>query len=242
MPAKNKTPAVPKPEKESKGNILVFCAHSDDQIIGAGGTLAKYARNGYNIYTFIFSYGETSHPHVKKIHIAKIRVNEAKEADKIIGGDGVFFFGLKDLDVAKDYEKKQKQLNPKIEDILLQYKPKKIFTHSMEDVHPDHQAVKKIILELYDKLNKEGKLKSDIYTFNTYNPWQYKGKNHPVLIVDITEQFKYKLKALNTFKSQFGFFKYQLTNNLVYLSVYFKAIFHGLRNGYKLAEVFYKER
>lgn len=37
--------------------ILVIVAHSDDQMLGPGGTLVKYAKEGKEIHTVIFSYG-----------------------------------------------------------------------------------------------------------------------------------------------------------------------------------------
>lgn len=45
---------------------MVFCAHPDDEVLGAGGTIAKYAREGKKVIAVIFSYGESSHPWMKK--------------------------------------------------------------------------------------------------------------------------------------------------------------------------------
>ena len=97
---------VKKTNKKAK-NILVFCAHSDDQILGPGGTLAKYAEEGKNVYTYIFSYGEAGLPFHKIKEAVKIRVNEAKKADKIIGGKGVVFFGLKEGKFPEEVQEKK---------------------------------------------------------------------------------------------------------------------------------------
>ena len=67
----------------TKDTIMVMCAHSDDQIIGPGGTLTKYAKQGKIIITVIFSYGELSMPHIKKEIAIKTRVDEAKAAETI---------------------------------------------------------------------------------------------------------------------------------------------------------------
>ena len=40
-----------------KNTVLVICAHPDDEIIGAGGTIATYAREGKDVITIIFSNG-----------------------------------------------------------------------------------------------------------------------------------------------------------------------------------------
>jgi len=48
-----------------KESILVFSAHSDDFVIGAGGTIAKYVREGKKVQAIVFTYGEKSHPWLK---------------------------------------------------------------------------------------------------------------------------------------------------------------------------------
>ena len=225
---------------KNKGNILVICAHSDDQVLGPGGAMAKYAREGYNVYTFIFSYGEVSHPHLKRGSVAKTRVNESKEADTIIGGKGVFFLGLKDGQMKNDFERKK--MMPKLKRILVDYKPKKIFTHSSDDMLPDHRFIREITLKTYDLLRKETNMKSDIYSFDVWNIWNFKKRKDPRLVVDITGTFKYKIKALHEFRSQINIFSHTYLVNILYIAVYVSAFMNGLKYGFKAAEVFYKQR
>ena len=40
-------------EGESKMNILVIAPHPDDEILGVGGTIAKRAINGDNVYVCV---------------------------------------------------------------------------------------------------------------------------------------------------------------------------------------------
>lgn len=137
-----------------KGNILVICAHSDDQVLGPGGTMAKYAREGYNIYTIICSYGEASHPHMKLGYIAKTRVLESKAADEIVGGKGVVFLALKDGKLREDFIRKK--MMSKFKRLILNYAPCKIFTHSGEDILSDHRFVKEIVVGACESLSKSG--------------------------------------------------------------------------------------
>ena len=44
--------------EKRKEAVLFLCAHNDDQLIGAGGTIAKYAKEGKKIVTIVFSFGE----------------------------------------------------------------------------------------------------------------------------------------------------------------------------------------
>lgn len=229
-----------KKTRKSKGNILILCAHSDDQVLGAGGAAAKYAKEGYKVYTFIFSYGESSHPHVEKKYVAQTRVDESKEADKILGGSGVFFLGLKDTKIGEDFY--NKEMTPKLVRIIRDYKPKKIFTHSEDDFLPDHRAVKEVVLHAYDFVNKNEGFVCDVYSFDVWNIWNLKKRDKPALIVDITQTFKYKIKALHEFRSQINVFSHTYFVNILYLGVYVRAFINGIRFKCKLAEVFYKIR
>ena len=78
-------------------SILIICAHNDDQIIGMGGTIAKYAKEGKKIHSVFFSLGEGSHLHLKKEYIAKKRYFESKKADEILGSKSTEYLGLPDL-------------------------------------------------------------------------------------------------------------------------------------------------
>lgn len=223
-----------------KGSIIVFCAHSDDQVLGPGGAMARYAREGFDVYTYIFSYGEASHPHFKLSSIASVRVKESQEADSVIGGKGVFFLGVKDGKIIESFEKKK--MMPKLKNIILKHKPVKIFTHSVDDMLPDHRSVRQIVLKAYDDLNKKEGFKCDVYTFDVWNIWNLKKRAKPRLVVDISDHFKFKIKALHSFKSQISFFTHTFLVNFLYVGVYFRAVINGLKFKCKFAEVFYKVR
>ena len=77
--------------KKAKETILVFSAHSDDFVIGAGGTIAEYAKQGKKIIAVIFSYGEKSHPWLQGTVVQKIRRQETIEACKILHCSELFF-------------------------------------------------------------------------------------------------------------------------------------------------------
>ncbi|MBN2423064.1 PIG-L family deacetylase [Candidatus Woesearchaeota archaeon] len=212
--------------------ILVLCAHNDDQIIGVGGTLAKYAKQGKPIIIIIFSYGESSHPHYQKEVIIKTRVKESIRADKILCGDKAktYYLGLTEGKFQKEI--KNKKISQKIEKIIRQSKPSKIFTHSIDDPHPDHKAVNKFVMNLTEKIGFKG----DVYSFNVWNLFiNLRKRNLPKLVVDISDTFKKKIEALEKHKSQAIQARLPLT-----WSIYFKAIIHGFLNKMKYAEVFYK--
>ncbi len=213
---------------EKKESIFVICAHSDDQILGPGGTLAKYAKEGKEIFTIIFSYGETSHVWLKKRVSVEIRVKEAQAADEVIGGSGVVFFGIKEGKFFEEVE--NKNLKDKLKKLLKEKNPSRIFTHVPDDVHEDHRAVYKIINKTLDEINYKG----DLLGFDVWNAVDIKKRQLPKVYIDISDTFKIKLKALHCFKSQI------IAMLPPYLGVYITAFMNGLKNDCKYAEKFYK--
>ncbi len=208
--------------------ILVLAAHNDDPIFGAGGTLAKYTKEGKKIKTIIFSYGELSHPHLKPERIIKTRQRETLKADKILGGHGVEYMGMKDTTMLLHIRKQE--IKNKIISIIQKEKPDKIFTHGANDMHTHHYA----IYQLIKKLIKDKKIECPIYSFDIWNVLKLRKRGLPRLVVDITDTFQTKIQALRAHKSQ--------ANTLMSLGwiVHFKAKMNGWNNNCQYAEVFDK--
>ena len=211
---------------KKKETVLVFGAHSDDFVIGAGGTIANYAQAGKQVVSIVFSYGENSHPWLKETVVQKMRAHEALEASKMLGCK-TYIFDLKESDFVKEFQ--EKQLEKKILPMIKTLKPKKIFTHSHEDPHPDHKATYKITLELYEKI--KGK-KPELYIYSIWNPVSL--KKYPALYENITNNFKLKLKALKTFRSQKVHVAYPL------MLLIFRAVTEGFKIRTWFGEKFFR--
>ena len=222
---------MPSKKKPKQDTILVVCAHSDDQIFGVGGTLAKYSKEGKNIKTIIFSYGENSHPWLKEKVTIQMRVKESYEADRVIGGGGVLFYNLKEGNFVEEVEKNN--VKDKLKKIFLKHHPSKIFTHSIDDPHPDHKAVVNTVLDVFDQTKLPN---SHVYTFDVWSFAKIKERHYPKFIVPIKDTFKLKLKALKCFESQWA------AMLLLLWSVYARAFVSGIRHKALLAEKFYKVR
>jgi N-acetylglucosamine malate deacetylase 1 len=219
---------MPKKDKSKHEVILVFCAHSDDQILGVGGTMAKYADEGKDVHTVIFSFGESSHPWIKGDVTAEMRAKEAEEANKVIGGKSVKFLGLKERKFAQEF--KEKNMFGTIHQIITELEPEKIFLHSLDDPHPDHKAVNKIVLSVIKSL----RYKCDVYTFDVWNPLKWRKRSAPKLYVDITDTFDKKIKALDEFRSQW------IAMTVLKWAVYLRAFMDGAHNECRYAESFVK--
>ncbi len=211
-----------------KKSIIVFCAHPDDDVLGAGGTMAKYAEKNYEVIVVVFSYGERAHPLMKREFSTEMRVKEAKSAHRILGCKRDIFLGLKEGNFIEDIRKKK--IKDLIQKMVKTHMPEKVFTHSASDPHPDHQAVHSIVLEALKNARTE------VYTFDIWNPISVVKRNLPKLYVDISGTMKKKVSAIKMFKSQHKYIFY------IIWSIYIKNLKAGLENRCRFAEVFCKEK
>ena len=214
--------------RKKKESIIVFCAHSDDQILGPGGTIAKYAKQGKDVYTIIYSYGEAGLPWLKIEVAIQTRVKEANDADKVIGGKGVSFFGLKE----GHFLGSAKELRRRIQQMVLSKRPTKIFTHSIDDPHPDHKDVYNSVIDALEEMH----YRCDVYSFDIWNPFNYRKTDLPKLYEDITKTFPKKVEAIKVFKSQ------KIALFTLFWTVYARAIVHGFKIHTRYAERFFKVR
>ena len=124
----------------ANNKILVIAAHPDDEILGCGGTIAKFIKLGCEIEFLILAEGETARDNSfdLKLRIGDIkkRESDAKNAAEILGVGNIQFDRLPDnrmdqvhlIDITKIIEKKINQFQPEI-----------IFTHNGSDLNIDHR-------------------------------------------------------------------------------------------------------
>ncbi len=208
---------------------LIISAHSDDEVIGVGGTIAKLASEGEDVHVLIFKYGAdlpgvlTSWPIMSKEKLKKRRIAEARKADKYLGVKETIFLGLD----GKLNESWDENYHFKLLHIIKEINPSRIFFHSKFDSHKDHLFVNKKVMEVL----KDWKKKPELFTYEI-NMWKM-GIGDPKVIYDITKYFKKKIRALKYFRTQLP--SILLLEPMVYL----KAIHAGKFVGTRYAEVFY---
>lgn len=206
----------------SKETILVCSAHSDDFVIGAGGAIKDYVQKGCKVVAVVFSYGESSHPWLKESVIQKMREKEALDAGKILGCE-IEVFNLQEFKFREEY--KEKGLEKYLMDLIVTRKITKVFTHSNEDPHPDHKAVHQITLDCLDRVQK--KITPEVYIYSVWNPVSFK-TSYPSLYIDVSKQFRDKLRALRSFRSQKIHVAYPL----------FMLIYRAVKDGFKIGSSF----
>jgi N-acetylglucosamine malate deacetylase 1 len=117
-------------------NILVIAAHPDDEVIGAGGTIAAHAARGDHVFIAILTEGATVQfpDDPDKISLKK---QHALKAAEILGARKVFAGDFPDqrLDVTPVLE-----VNRFVEQVAREVEPHVIYTHHFADLNSDHRV------------------------------------------------------------------------------------------------------
>ncbi len=85
----SKAPAQPIPL--SFGRTLVIAPHPDDEVLGAGGTIARLAAEGERVFVAIVTEGRP--PAFSAESVAKVR-SEANQAHALLGVEETFWLGF----------------------------------------------------------------------------------------------------------------------------------------------------
>ncbi len=214
--------------------VLVIAAHPDDEVLGVGGTIAKYSEQGYEIYIHIVTEGaSTQYPNDNKRLNAKRQA--AVRANQILGGEEVHFGELPDmkLDTIPHVE-----LNKELERIIKAVKPEVIFTHHSGDVNKDHKLICESTLVACRPV--KGNLVKEIYAYETPSSTEWsdtKPKDYfiPNLYVRLTEkQLKNKCLAMKEYKTELR--DYPHPRSIKSIKNYSKS--RGNEAGYNYAEAF----
>ncbi len=182
-----------------KLNILAIGAHPDDIELTCAATLIKHVRLGDKVGILDLTKGEMG-----TRGTPEIREQEAEAARKMIGASIRDNLGLRDAFFEND-EQSQIKLITKIR----AYQPDIILANAIHDRHPDHPRAAVLIKEAVFKSGLQ-KIETSI-NGNIQNPWRPKALYHyiqstpipPDFIVDVSEVWETKIKAIRAFKSQF---------------------------------------
>ena len=177
-------------------DILAIAAHPDDVEITCGGTVIKMVEAGYRVGILDLTAGETG-----TRGSAALRRKEARRAAQTLGVVYRENLHIPDAGVENTRANKLK-IAQKIRDL----RPRTVILPYWQGRHPDHYTTGRIGYEAcflagLAKLPLKGKPHRP---FKIIYASQYVPTVRPTFVVDITEQFDRKLKAIFCFASQFS--------------------------------------
>lgn len=186
-------------EQIQKVDLLAFGAHPDDVELGAGGTLLKHIQLGYTAGIVDLTKGELG-----SRGSIETRAAESKDSSAILGL--TFRYNLKWPD---GFFTEEDSNLLEIAKIIRQTKPKWILANAISDRHPDHGRAAKIVERatflaglIKIRIESDGMDLPPHRPNNTYHYIQDRNIG-PQFVVDISNQWEQKMKAIAAFKSQF---------------------------------------
>lgn len=216
--------------------VLVVAAHSDDEALGCGGTIARHVAEGDSVYAVFIADGVSSRVGANDDELG-IRNQAAESARQILGITRNYFLGLPDnrldslplIDVIQPLER-----------IISQVEPQIIYTHHHGDLNVDHRVTHQAVMTACRPT--PGSSVKEIYTFQVLSSteWNTPGVSTFAAncIVDITNYLSVKEAALQVYAVEMRPYPHSRSiENVMALARYTGAI-----NGLMAAEAFVQIR
>lgn len=180
-------------------DVLVFASHPDDAELAMGGTIAKFSKHNLKVGIVDFTRGELG-----TRGSAETRQKEAFQAAialKVTNRDNL---GLPDGNIESTKENVTRVVM-----CIRKYKPKIIFAPYFNDRHPDHIETSKIakkamFLSGLEKIKTFDKEKmQEAYRPQKLYYYMQTYAFEPSFIVDVSDTFEDKMKAILSYATQF---------------------------------------
>ena len=193
-------------KKEIGKTILVVAAHPDDEVLGCGGSIAKWTASGNIVHILIMAEGATSRSSIRdreaKSEELSLLEKSANSAGKILGVASVKLLDFPDnrmdsvdrLDIIKAIEEEIKRL-----------KPHTVVTHHCGDVNIDHRITHEAVVTACRPQPGHSVRLLLAFEVMSSTEWQPPGSNfvfQPNWFEDVVKTFDFKIKALDCYQSE----------------------------------------
>jgi LmbE family N-acetylglucosaminyl deacetylase len=185
--------------------ILVLAAHPDDEVLGCGGTIARYAREGHDVHIAILGEGITSRfadrDEAEQAELDHLHGQSRHVAD-FLGARALSLFGLPDnrfdtvpmLDVVKI-----------IETLVSELRPAVVYTQHGGDLNVDHTVLYRATLTAMRPM--AGSPVRDVYAYEVASSteWafqQFSPVFTPNVFQDITTTVDTKIEAMQLYETE----------------------------------------
>lgn len=176
---------------ETAERVLVFAPHVDDETIGLGGTIRRYADMGAQVTIAIITDGKNSNASsVDANQLADTRKQELLSIQSLLGFSDIRYLDYPDSQINKV------ESSERFRELIEEIRPDTVYVTSLIDAHPDHVYSAHLVADALSNSNYTPARVRE-YEINCPVPPEYIN-----CIIDITGQFPVKRKATQAFKSQ----------------------------------------
>jgi LmbE family N-acetylglucosaminyl deacetylase len=211
--------------------ILVIAPHMDDEVLGAGGTIARHVSEGDDVYVCFVAHRIYGHKFDKEKN--KIERKYAMNAKKILGYKEAKFLGLSDerLDVA-------------IQDIIIplekyvgNVRPDVSYINHGGDNNQDHKAVFQaamVVLRTFSSPTVKRILSYEVPSSTEQSQFFARQIFMPNYYVNIEKHLGKKIRAIKAYKTELRQFPHPRSA----MAIKTLAMKRGTEIGFKAAEAF----
>ncbi|PPT08716.1 hypothetical protein CKA32_004077 [Geitlerinema sp. FC II] len=182
-------------------SILIIAAHPDDEVLGCGGTIARYTARGVQARVIFLADGIAARDGMDSEALQR-RQSAARKAADCLGIQSVSFGKFPDnrldtvdlLDIVKV-----------VEGAIAQYQPDTVLTHHVGDVNIDHQRVHQAVVTACRPQKGHPVRTLLFFEVPSSTEWQPPGSAPaftPNWFVDISSTLDCKLKALDAYAEE----------------------------------------
>ena len=169
------------------GPWLVFAPHADDETFGMGGSLLKAKKEDVETHLVVLTDGAFGG---EREDLVKVREEEVNRAAQLLGIKSLHCWSEPDRGLDHD-----ESLVGKITDTIRSLAPAAVFFPGPFEIHPDHRATAFLVWSALQQLRENGVSPEAIaYEIGVQNPVN--------LLIDVTEQYAEKKKAMAIYASQ----------------------------------------
>jgi bacillithiol biosynthesis deacetylase BshB1 len=177
--------------------MLVVAPHPDDAELGMGGTICKLMAQGWKIGILDLTDGEpTPHGSLER------RARETCDANTILGNPWRYNLGLKNRCLEATLENRHR-----LAGLFRMTQPRWLFAPYWLDAHPDHRAATELVeaARFWSKLTKSDLAGNPFHPQRVFYYFCIHLKLHPqpAWIMDISQEWETKARAIQAYHSQF---------------------------------------
>lgn len=216
--------------------LLVIAAHPDDELLGCGGSIAKYLDDGVLVKVLFLGEGSTCRydDPSSTAAVAAIRTRNlwAAEALRVIG---VNDFELNDLPCGRFDQIPMIVINKIIENEIKNFRPDTVLTHAESDSNNDHRITHRATIMATRPCGEHVVNRLFCYEVLSSSEWSYTSAFTPNYFVPLTEkQLLAKWSALECYETEMRNYPFPRS----WLGVKNLAMKRGMQAGVEFAEAF----
>ena len=168
-------------------NVLIIGAHYDDTELGAGGTAAKLAAEGKNVYKLTLTDNVTRFAHMNINVEYETSVQQSAKACEVLGIHEVTEFPPVECSTLVY----STQMMQRIENVIYKYNIDTVFMHFAHDMNQDHIEASKLCLTAARHCENIFQYQSNGYILDE--------AFYPTFFVDISDYVDKKIAALEQY-------------------------------------------